>query len=111
MRNLPGLRILVVAPYPPPHHGTSVPTEVLVEWLRSAGHRVDIVDTTSGDKAHVGLISLQTFVPFIKSALGANGFLWRLLQSSCVFVMGTQRYIASAGCVCLLYTSPSPRDS
>lgn len=89
------VRILVVAPYPPPHHGTSVPTEVLVEWLRAErGFDVNVVNTQYGDKTNVPLLSPRLMVVFLSLLRDS---LRPMQWASSVLIMGSQRFSTSAG--------------
>lgn len=46
MSQTPPGRVLVLGPYPPPVHGAAVVTQGMTEWLRRAGVRVRVVDSS-----------------------------------------------------------------
>ena len=77
----------MIGPFPKPIMGMSVSNEVLFEALRDAGHKVGRINTAMyAFDEKPGAFSLGKFFHFLKP----NVYLYR---------------------ICLLYTSPSPRDS
>lgn len=91
--------ILLLGPYPPPEHGTSIPFRYLVEYLRRNGEPdVIVVNTESGDKSSAALFSLLTARSFLSVS-------FELLRKGVLcdkfVIYGSQRFIATAGA---LYT-------
>jgi len=94
MKKTSGKRILIVAPYPPPYGGTTIPTRILEEWLLGRNYCVDRVNTTSGDKRGIPLIHPRAYFPFIKMFVS---FAWKVPRADMVIVQGTARFSATAG--------------
>jgi len=92
-------RVLLIGPYPPPDHGTSIPFKYLVDFVQqNCDNEVFVVNTESGDKSTVRLYSPKAVRYFLLIS-------WHILRKSrfCdIFIIsGSQRFVATVGA---LYT-------
>lgn len=64
-------KLLLIGPFPPPEHGTSIPFKIFADYIRfhCDYSKVYIIDTQSGDKTKVSAISPKVILPFIKFSL------------------------------------------
>ena len=90
-------KIVIVGPYPPPEHGTSLPFKEMVKYLQaSSAWEIRTINTQSGDKAGKTLVSAAVAWPGLI-------LLFRLLRelagASCLIVYGSQRFCCTFGVV------------
>jgi len=92
---VPRTRVLLIGPYPPPEHGTSIPFRLLAECLKEDGAcEVSVLNSESGDKKGKSLLSVPLISSFGRLMLG---FLRRVAPCSHILVYGSQRFSATAG--------------
>ncbi len=88
-------RVLLVGPYPPPEHGTSIPFRHMVQFLgENSTADIVVVNSESGEKEGVPLLSWRVLRSFVSLT---SQFLGRVGSCSHVVVYGSQRFAASAG--------------
>lgn len=88
-------RVLLVGPYPPPEHGTSIPFRLLADFLKTdGGVSVAVLNSESGEKKGKTLWSWPVVRAFARLS-------WQFLRQvgSCshVLVYGSQRFATTAG--------------
>ena len=87
--------VLVIGPYPPPDHGTSIPFKYLVDFLRQHCTKdVCVVNTQSGDKLHVPLYSPGAIRPFLSIT---RQVIRSLRVCDVCLIYGSQRFITTVG--------------
>lgn len=90
-------RVLVVGPCPPPAHGTSIPFQLLVDFLAvHSDADLRVVNTESGDKSGLTLLSWGIIRSFLSVFFR---FCARVVPCRRVVVYGSQRFIATSGCI------------
>lgn len=62
-------RVLVLGPLPPPVHGAAVVTEGMIEWLRRAGVRVDVVDASVDSHGIATISGIRDIVSYLSARL------------------------------------------
>jgi glycosyltransferase involved in cell wall biosynthesis len=88
-------RVMLVGPYPPPEHGTSIPFRHMVQFLgKNSTADIVVVNSESGEKEGVPLLSWRVLRSFVSLT---SQFLGRVGSCSHVVVYGSQRFAASAG--------------
>jgi glycosyltransferase involved in cell wall biosynthesis len=88
-------RVLLIGPYPPPEHGTSIPFRLLAEHLRQDNAcEVRILNSESGEKKGKSLLSVAVISAFARLM---TGFLREVGRSTHILVYGSQRFAATAG--------------
>lgn len=88
-------RIIIIGPYPPPDHGTSVPFKYLVDYLmENAAAEVIMINAESGDKAGIALYEPKALIPFFHITANAA---CALRKGGTLFIYGSQRFIATVG--------------
>jgi len=85
-------RILLIGPYPPPEHGTSIPFRLFCDFMTAhAGPsaEVEIIGTQTGDKAVTGYFRPRVIAAVLAVVLR---ILTRGLRSDYIVIFGSQRF-------------------
>ena len=88
-------RILVISPYPPPYHGTSIPSKLFVEFLRErCGAEVTVINTHPSGKPWIHSHALRA-IAF--SVLTSVRVIKTISLYHTVFISGSNRFIVTLG--------------
>jgi len=91
-------RLLLIGPMPPPCDGTSIKFGIFYDYtcMHLKQELVDIINTQTGDKALISLISLNCFVGYTRIIVQTiiKGF-----RADVLVVFGSQRFATVFGCV------------
>ncbi|MCK5615320.1 glycosyltransferase family 4 protein [Candidatus Pacearchaeota archaeon] len=95
-------KILLIGPYPPPEHGTSIPFKIFCDFLKEnigANYHICILNSQTGDKAVEPLFSPSVILRVAK-------LFFSLIISMCsskkIIIFGSQRFVSFTGLIVLI---------
>jgi len=96
-------KTLLIGPYPPPYHGTSIPFKLFCDYLNNnllSSDELCLLNTQTGDKALISIFNPKTSLKLV-------GLIWRILWRSLskkkIIVFGSQRFVTTIGLILLIF--------